>query len=66
MNEAIKNEVIQQLDKLPTLFKYDMALIMLLAIYEKLPEWKEQQRQGHALILENLEGFIGSIKKGDE
>ena len=65
MNEEIKKSIIQHLDELPPIYRYDVALLIMSAIYEKLPEWQEQQAQCHRQMLENFLDFIESVKAGD-
>ena len=66
MNELIKKEIISQIDELPAIYKYDVALLMMSAIYEKIPEWKVQQQQEHMQMLENLYDFLEGIMPEDE
>lgn len=66
MNEEIKNSIIEQIDKLSPLFKHDVALLIMSALYEKLPEWEKQKKECSTQIIENLLDFFESLKGGDE
>ena len=66
MNEEIKKAIIQLIDELPPMHKYTVAVVIITSIYEKLPEWKEEQAQCHRQALENLLDFIESMEDGDE
>ena len=66
MTEEIKRSIIQQIDEIPPAFKYSIAITMLSAIYEKLPEWEEQQQEVYRQTLENILDFIENLKVGDE
>lgn len=66
MNEETKNAIVEQFNKMPPMIKYDVALLIMAELYEKLPMWKEEQQQCSKQILENLLDFLESIKGGAE
>lgn len=65
MGEEIKTPIIEQIDALTPMMKYDVALLIMIALYENLPKWKEEQQQCSKQILENLLDFLEKAKDCD-
>lgn len=65
MGEEIKTAIIEQIDTLTPMLKYDVALLIMASLYENLPKWKEEQQQISEQILENLLDFLEKAKACD-